>query len=84
MSQPVTLTTEELEDLFNRGALEFSKKPISDLNPNVTYGDIYNTDQLKLGALANSPLLQSYFSIAEGADTVKQKVDQYNQAVPSL
>ena len=84
MVDAATLTKEDIESLVNRGALEVSKLPISDQNPNVLFGDIYNTDQLKAAAIAKSVPLQSYLSILEGPDKVKQKIDEYNQAVPSL
>jgi hypothetical protein len=84
MVDTANLTKEFVLKELDRGAKEFSEYPISDLNPNVTYGDIYNTDQLKAGAIAESPVLQTYLSVLEGPDKVKQKIDEYNQAAPSL
>lgn len=73
-----------LDELLARGVDSVRQTPL-DNNPNRTYGDVLNPDELKVAALKSIPYIRDRFIQSEGADVINKQINDFNEiAVPKI
>ena len=69
-----------LDELLARGVASVSQTPL-DANPNRTYGDILNPDELKVAAIKGIPYIRDRFIESEGADVINKQITNFDEFV---